>query len=33
MKKLYIVLSFALMGGALCAQNKDTEAADKLFAR
>ena len=33
MKKLYIALSFVIMGASLSAQNKDTEKADKLFAR
>ncbi len=33
MKKLYIALGFALISAGLCAQNRDTETADKLFAR
>ncbi len=33
MKKLYIALSFALISALMSAQNRDTEAADKLFAR
>lgn len=33
MKKLYIAISFAAMSFTLSAQNKDTKAADKLFAR
>lgn len=33
MKKLYIAISFAAMSFSLSAQNKDTKAADKLFAR
>ncbi|SHI77029.1 OmpA family protein [Flavobacterium haoranii] len=31
MKKLYITLSFVIVSGVLCAQNKDTKVADKLF--
>lgn len=33
MKKIYITLSFALAGLTLSAQNKDTQAADKLYNR
>lgn len=33
MKKLYIAISFAAISFSLSAQNKDTKAADKLFAR
>ncbi len=33
MKNLYIALSFVAFSFTLSAQNKDTKAADKLFAR
>ena len=33
MKNLYIALAFAITGSSLLAQNKDTEKADKLYAR
>ena len=33
MKKLYIALSFAAISSSICAQNKDTKTADKLFNR
>jgi len=33
MKNLYIVLSFVVMSASLCAQNKDTQKADKMFTR
>ena len=33
MKNLYILLSFVMGGMTLCAQNKDTETADKLYNR
>src|SRR5690606_2417650 len=33
MKRLYILLSFAMAGTSLTAQNKDTQTADKLYNR
>jgi outer membrane protein OmpA-like peptidoglycan-associated protein/tetratricopeptide (TPR) repeat protein len=33
MKNLYIALSFVIVSASLCAQNKDTEKADKLVSR